>query len=98
MTINTTTATTRTATCPSWCVQDVAPEDIVDGVQQGGDTVLHMAADVSGKPWRASGTSGSDGTEPAHSTDTSTDRCHPVRPGVRRGRRQGPATSSREHP
>ena len=41
--------TTRTATCPSWCVQDVAPEDIVDGVQQGGDTVLHMAADVSGK-------------------------------------------------
>ncbi len=62
-----TKSTTRTATCPSWCVHDVAPEDIVDGVQQGGDTVLHMAADVSGETLEGRWDVGisQDGTAPA---------------------------------
>ena len=42
--------TARTTTdCPCWCVNHVRPEDVRGGVQWGGDTTLHIGADVEGE-------------------------------------------------
>ena len=42
------THTTPTATCPSWCVNHIASDDVHGGVPWGGDP-LHSSADVKGE-------------------------------------------------
>jgi hypothetical protein len=45
----TSTTPMTTTDCPSWCVNHVRPEDVHGGVQWGGDTTLHIGADVEGE-------------------------------------------------
>ncbi|GAA4402899.1 hypothetical protein GCM10023168_13900 [Fodinibacter luteus] len=63
----TTDTTTATETCPAWCVEHIRPDDVHGGARWGGDTTLHIGADVQGPTMEGRWVVGCavDGPEPA---------------------------------